>query len=57
MLQIQRIQKFQNFAAKVAIGNVKKYDHVTPCIRELKWLRIEEKYRYAYRYMSEWANP
>ena len=44
--QIQRIQKLQNFAAKIAIGNVKKYDHVTPCIRELKWLRIEEKYKY-----------
>ena len=44
--QIQRIQKLQNFAAKVAIGNVKKYDHASPCIYELKWLKIEEKYIY-----------
>ena len=44
--QMQRIQKLQNFAAKIAIGNVKKYDHVTPCILELKWLRIEEKIKY-----------
>ena len=44
--QIQRVQKLQNFAAKIAIGNVRKYDHVTPHIKELKWLKIEQKCLY-----------
>ena len=42
--QLQRIQKIQNFAAKVATGNARKYDHATPYIQQLKWLKIEKKY-------------
>ena len=42
--QIQRVQKLQNFAAKIAVGNVRKYDRATPCINELNWLKIELKY-------------
>jgi len=38
-----RVQKLQNFAAKVAVGGAKKYDHVTPIIQKLKWLTIENK--------------
>ena len=41
--QIQRIQKIQNFAAKVATGNARKYDHTTPYIQQLNWLKIEKK--------------
>ena len=38
--QILRVQKLQNFAAKIAIGNGKKYDRATPYINSLKWLKI-----------------
>lgn len=34
--QIQRIQKLQNLAAKIAIGKVNKYDHASPYINQLK---------------------
>ena len=44
--QIDRAQKLQNFAAKVAQGEAKKFDHVTPIIKELKWLKIEDKLTY-----------
>ncbi len=37
---IHRVQKLQNFAARVSIGAMKKYGHVSPAFRELKWLRI-----------------
>ena len=37
-----KVQKLQNFAARVSIGGMKKYDHVSPAFRELKWLRIEQ---------------
>ena len=39
--QIQRVQKLQNFASKVATANAKKYDRATPYINSLKWLKIE----------------
>ncbi len=45
LTHIQRAQKAQNFAAKVALGG-KKHDHVTPYFKELKWLKIKEKYKY-----------
>lgn len=38
------VQKLQNFAAKIVIGGMGKYDHVTPIMKELKWLTIENKY-------------
>ena len=41
--QIDKVQKLQNFAARVAHGGVRKFDHVTPVIKELKWLKIENK--------------
>lgn len=37
-------QKIQNFAAKVAVGGMRKYDHVTPALKELEWLTVQEKY-------------
>ena len=39
-----KVQKLQNFAVKVAVGCCRKYDHVTPVIKELKWLKIKEKH-------------
>lgn len=44
--QLGKVKKLQNFAARVAIGGVRKFDHVSPIYRKLKWLRIEEKYYY-----------
>ena len=41
---LHRVQKLQNFAAKVAVGGVRKYDHVTPLMKELQWLKIKDKY-------------
>ena len=41
--QLHRIQKLQNFAAKVAVGNGRKYDRATPYIDKLNWLKIERK--------------
>ena len=44
--QMGRVSKLQNFAAKVAAGGARKYDHVTPIYNKLKWLRMEDKYIY-----------
>lgn len=44
--QIQRVQKMQNFAAKVALSGGKKHDHVTPFLRKFGWLKIENRYKY-----------
>ncbi len=41
---LHSVQKLQNFAAKVAIGGARKYDHATPFIKELKCLTINDKY-------------
>ena len=40
--QIEKLQKLQNFAAKVILRK-SRYDHVTPCLIDLHWLPI--KYR------------
>ncbi len=37
------IQKLQNLAAKVVDGKAKKYDHVTPILKDLKWLTIKDQ--------------
>ena len=42
--QLQRIQKLQNFAARVAVGNVRKYDHISPHLKKLEWLKVKDKY-------------
>ena len=40
--QLQRLQRVQNTAARV-ITMTKKYDHITPILRELHWLPITER--------------
>ena len=50
--QIERIQKLENFAAKIAFGRARKYDHVTPILHELKWLNINCKVMYDIQYVS-----
>ncbi len=39
---MSNVQKLQNFAARVAFGGVKRYDHISPVFRELQWLRIKK---------------
>ena len=61
--QIDKVQKLENFAAKIAVGGAKKYDHVTPIFDELKWLKINDKitfdicvftYKICNRLLPEW---
>ena len=42
---INRIQFIQNFASKI-VTNSKKFDHVTPLLRELNWLAVKEQLFY-----------
>ena len=44
--QIEKMQKLQNFAAKVVLGKC-IYDHVTPWLIQLHWLPI--KFRIDYK--------
>ena len=64
--QVERVQKIQNFAAKVALGGAAKSDHATPFLRELQWLKINNQYHYeiltlAYRkikhHLPDWLLP
>ena len=40
--QMERAQKLQYFAAKVAMGGARKHDRVSPIFEKLNWLRMEE---------------
>ncbi len=37
-------QKLQSFAARVAMGGVRKYDHISPTFNKLKWLRLKQRH-------------
>ncbi len=39
---LHTVQKLMNFA-KVAVGGARRYDHVTPIMKRLKWLNVEDK--------------
>ncbi len=38
------VQKLQNFATRVAVSGIKKYDHISPAYRELEWFKIKHKH-------------
>lgn len=42
---IIRLQSIQNFASKI-VTNSRKFDHVTPSLRELIWLPVKEQLFY-----------
>ena len=42
---INRLQRIQNCAAQV-ITNTKKYDHITPVLRNLHWLPVRYRIKY-----------
>ena len=39
---IHRLQKIQNFAARIVTG-VRKYDNITPMLKELHWLPVAKQ--------------
>ncbi len=41
--QMRRMQKLQNFAAKICAGGARRSDHATPFITQLEWLKIDLK--------------
>ena len=43
---MQKVQRLQNFAARVAIGTVRKYEHISPFLFELGWLKLKEKFTF-----------
>ena len=46
MINLNKIQKLQNFAARVAVGTVRKYEHISPFLKQLGWLKVKEEYKY-----------
>ena len=38
---IKKVQSIQNFACKI-VTKSRKYDHVSPLLRELNWLSVEQ---------------
>ena len=42
---IKKLQMVQNFAARI-ISGVGKYDHVTPTLKELRWIPVEKQLYY-----------
>jgi len=45
---MEKAQKVQNFAAKVAVGNGRKYDRATPFINKLGWMKFNDKFMYEF---------
>ena len=45
---LDKIQSIQNFAYRIVTG---KYDHVTPILKELKWLPVREYLYYRHTVM------
>ena len=39
---IARLQKVQNFAARIVTG-ARKYEHITPMLKELHWLLVAKQ--------------
>ena len=42
---IQKLQAVQNFACRIVCG-ARKYDHITPLLKELKWLPVAKQLYY-----------
>ncbi len=59
---INDVQKLQNFTARVAIGGIRKCDHITPALKELGWLKVNEKhlfdpYSLVYKVINKFYPP
>ncbi len=44
--QMKRVQKLQNFCAKVAVGRKSTRDRASPILDELEWLNVSKKCSY-----------
>ena len=44
-LQTQKIQSIRNMTASLISGTI-KFDHITPVLKDLHWLKIEERIQY-----------
>ena len=42
ILNLRKLQHVQNFAARIISGK-KKFDHLTPVLRELRWLTVTQQ--------------
>ena len=42
LTKLKKLQSVQNAAARL-ITHSKKYDHITPILKELHWLPVEER--------------
>ena len=42
---IERLQKVQNFAARIITGT-QKYEHITPILKQLNWLPVSDMLKY-----------
>ena len=42
---ISKLQKVQNFAGRIITGK-RKFDHITPVLRELRWLPVTSFLKY-----------
>ena len=56
---INRIQRIQNSAARI-ITNSRKYDHITPILQKLHWLRVRQRIYFkilliTYKYINDMA--
>lgn len=48
---LSRIQAVQNFAARI-VSNSRKYDHIPPILKELKWLPVRQQFCYHHAVMA-----
>lgn len=64
--KLNECKKCNKFAAKVALGGVAKSEHVTPFLKELGWLKINQKYKFEiattiqnliYKNLPNWLFP
>ena len=54
---IKKLQRVQNFSARLITGSY-KYDHITPVLKSLHWLPVEQRIRYcSFRFqMCKWVS-
>ena len=43
MSKVNKLQKVQNFAARI-VSDTRKYDHISPVLKNLKWLPVKITY-------------
>ena len=48
---LSRIQAVQNFAARI-VSNSRKYDHISPILKDLKWLPVRQQLFYRHAIMA-----